>query len=77
MITVLIQVTCLNEDVDGSCRNVFKPWTERITPTAVPLRSNEDDPELLLHIPLNGAMRLKAICIVGGSEGTAPSKLRV
>jgi hypothetical protein len=71
------QVTCLNEHVDGSCRNVFKPWAQRTSPTAAPLRSNEDDPELLIHIPLDGAMRLKAICIVGGSGGTAPAKLRV
>jgi len=21
-----LQVTCLNEDVSGSCKNVFKPW---------------------------------------------------
>jgi hypothetical protein len=71
------QVTCLNEDVDGSCRNVFKPWAQRTSPTEAPLRSNEDDPELLIHIPLDGAMRLKAVCIVGGPGGTAPSKLRV
>lgn len=77
LIMSLLQVTCLNEAVDGSCKNVFKPWAERTTPTAIPLRSDDDDPELLLHIPMNGAMRLKAICIVGGAEGTAPSKLRV
>lgn len=45
------QVRCLNEDVEGSCRNVFRPWDERTAPVAQPLRSDADDPELLLHIP--------------------------
>lgn len=47
----LPQVRCLNEQVSGSGRNVLKPWHQRLQPTAEPLRSNEDDTELLLHIP--------------------------
>jgi hypothetical protein len=47
-----VQVRCLNEQVAGSCRNVFRAWGERMQPaTPEPLRSNDDDPELLLHIP--------------------------
>jgi len=30
---------------------VLKPWEKRLEPTQVPLCSNEDDSELLLHIP--------------------------
>ena len=45
------QVRCLNEQVSGSWRNVLKPWHLRLQPTAEPLRSHEDDTELLLHIP--------------------------
>jgi hypothetical protein len=114
------QIRCLNEDVEGSCRNVFKPWGVRSQPTPQPLRSDADDPELLLHIPyegsgislahrraslvnlarhtpthqqqhnrhtarplhcpapprFDGAVKLKAICIIGGSGGTAPNKMR-
>lgn len=46
-----LQVRCLNAQDVAAARNVFKPWHERLVPTAVPLRSQEDDPELLLHIP--------------------------
>jgi hypothetical protein len=45
------QIRCLNEDVEGSCRAVFRPWAQRTTPPVQPLRSDPDDPELLLHIP--------------------------
>lgn len=45
------QIRCLNEDVDGSCKNVFKSWSQRTEPTEQPLRSDPDDCELLLHIP--------------------------
>lgn len=45
------QIRCLNEDVDGSCKNVFKAWAQRTQATDNPLRSDPDDAELLLHIP--------------------------
>jgi len=41
------------------------------------LRSNDDDPELLIHIPFNGAVKLKAVCVVGGEGGTSPGKMRL
>ena len=69
----------MNEHEEGSARRVFKPWDARTEPTLPqPLRSNEDDPELLIHVPFDGAVKLKAITIIGsGSPGTAPSKLKV
>jgi hypothetical protein len=39
--------------------------------------SEEDDPELLLHVPFGGAVKLTGITVVGGPEGTSPAKLRV
>lgn len=41
-----------------------------------PLKSNEDDPELLIKIPFVGTVNLKAICVIGGTDGTCPSKMR-
>ncbi|KAF8058416.1 PITH domain-containing protein 1 [Scenedesmus sp. PABB004] len=75
----LAHVRCLNEDVEGSCRHVFRAWAARVAPLeppAVPLRSDPDDCELLLHIPFDGAAKLKAICIIGGAGGAAPSRMR-
>ena len=41
------------------------------------LRSNDGDPELLLHIPFDGAVKLKALCVVGGDDDKAPGKMRL
>lgn len=71
------QIRCLNELVPGSCRKVFRPWAERLQPVDPCLSSNDDDTELLLHVPFDGAVKLKAISIIGGSRGTAPAKLKV
>ena len=59
------QVRCLNEATENSAQGVFRAWNERLDPPDVPLESNEDDPELLLHIPFEGAAKVKALCIIG------------
>ncbi|KAG2499739.1 hypothetical protein HYH03_002672 [Edaphochlamys debaryana] len=73
------QVRCLNEATPGSCRSVLRPWHERLRDSPDgPLRSNEDDDEqeLLLHIPFDGAVKLKAISLISrGAPGTAPSRM--
>ena len=70
------QVRCLNEEAEGSCRHVFKPWHERLQ-VGPALRSDEDDPELLLHVPFDGAVKLRGITVIGGPDGAAPAKLKV
>jgi hypothetical protein len=70
-------IRCLNEQLDGSCKNVFRPWSERLSPVSTPLRSNEDDTELLIHVSFDGTVKLKAISVIGGTNGTFPSKMRV
>ncbi|GFR49844.1 hypothetical protein Agub_g11741 [Astrephomene gubernaculifera] len=75
------QVRCLNEQVVGSCRTVLRPWSDRLQPPPAPgpLRSNPDDEEqeLLLHIPFDGAVKLKAISLISaGPPGTAPARMR-
>jgi hypothetical protein len=52
----LPQIRCLNEDVEGNCKNVFKSWSKRTEPTEHPLKSDPDDAELLLHIPYATAL---------------------
>lgn len=41
--------------------------------TGEPLRSCHGDPELLLHIPFEGEVKIRAIAIIGGSPGNCPS----
>lgn len=71
------QVRCLNEATAGSVLSAFRPWHQRLEVPPSPLKSNDDDPELLIHVPFNGSVKLKAICIIGGYDGSSPSKLRV
>ena len=33
--------------------------------------------DLVLYIPFNGEIRMKAICVIGGEEGSAPSKMKL
>ncbi|KAF5748303.1 Thioredoxin family protein [Tripterygium wilfordii] len=40
------------------------------------LESNEGDPELLVFIPFTSDVKIKCISIVGGANGTSPSKMR-
>lgn len=69
------KVTCLNEQAPESCKSVFKPFTQRQTVVS-PLRSAEDDPELMLYIPFTASVRLTSFIVIGGPGGSPPSHVR-
>ena len=71
-----LQVSCLNEASAGSAKHVFRAWPERLQDPAIPLDSNEEDAELLITIPFNGAVKVKAISIIGGRDGSSPARLK-
>jgi hypothetical protein len=53
-------------------------WTRLAATTVVTCAdSAEDDPELLLHVPFDGAVKLTGITVIGGPDGTSPAKLKV
>eukprot|EP01112_Ceratiomyxa_fruticulosa_P021402 TRINITY_DN750_c0_g1_i1.p1 TRINITY_DN750_c0_g1~~TRINITY_DN750_c0_g1_i1.p1 ORF type:complete len:206 (+),score=43.57 TRINITY_DN750_c0_g1_i1:172-789(+) len=70
------QTRALNEKISGSVRSVFKPWDKRLEKETF-MESNDDDPELILYIPFNGVVKLRSIIVIGGEDGTSPSKLRI
>ncbi|XP_050264590.1 uncharacterized protein LOC126708727 isoform X3 [Quercus robur] len=72
----LTKVTALNESVPGSVKSVFKAWEQRLSSSEEHLESNEGDPELLVYIPFTSDVKIKSISIVGGADGTSPSKMR-
>ena len=55
-------VKCLNEDFPGMGRGILKLHEERLSAEPY-LRSQEDDPELLLHIPFTEAVTITKISI--------------
>ena len=72
-----LQVRVLNE-AEPACNieTIFRPWSARLDHPEVSLRCNEDDDELLLHIPFEGNARLRAICIIGAPDGAAPLSMK-
>uniref|UniRef100_A0A7N0TJB0 PITH domain-containing protein n=1 Tax=Kalanchoe fedtschenkoi TaxID=63787 RepID=A0A7N0TJB0_KALFE len=70
------QVSALNEAVQGSVKSVFRAWEHRLDSSGGYLESNEGDPELIVFIPFTSDVKLKSISIVGGADGTSPSKMR-
>ncbi|KAK7245612.1 hypothetical protein RIF29_40459 [Crotalaria pallida] len=74
----LSKVSALNEASPGSVKSVFKAWEHRLISESdgEHLESNEGDPELLVFIPFTSDVKIKGISIVGGTDGTSPSKMR-
>ena len=68
-------VCALNEAEKGACRGVFKPHDQRLESEPV-LESEEDDPQLIIHIPFVSPVKIRAITVIGGSDGMAPAELR-
>ncbi|KAL0558131.1 hypothetical protein IC582_006696 [Cucumis melo] len=73
----LPRVSALNEATPGSVKSVFKAWEHRLNSSGDHLESNEGDPELLVFIPFTSDVKIKSISIIGGPDGTSPSKMRV
>lgn len=72
----LPKVWALNEAVEGSANSVLRSWERRLELTGESLRSNDGDPELLLFIPFTSDVIIKGISIIGGADGTSPTKMR-
>lgn len=72
----LPRVTCLNERIDGSCRKIFKAFSERRNKDTF-MQSQDYDNELILHVPFVSSVRLKSFCLSGGENGKCPSKVRI
>lgn len=72
----LPRVSALNEATPGSVKSVFKAWEHRLNSSGDHLESNDGDPELLVFIPFTSDVKIKSISIIGGADGTSPSKMR-
>jgi hypothetical protein len=68
-------LTCLNERRDGSGKEIFKPWEERLNMNTV-VESDVDE-ELLFNIPFNGNIKLKGIILVAPEDDSHPHRMRL
>lgn len=69
------KLQCLNEAEEGSGKNVFKPWDERLDTTR--FVESDVDEELLFNITFVGHVKLKGIVVIGGEHGKHPAEMRL
>jgi PITH domain len=68
----LQQVDCFNERTHSSIKNVIRPFEDKMNFTKGVTQSGYGK-DLVVFIPFNGEIKIKAICVIGGEDGTAPS----
>ncbi|KAK0179892.1 hypothetical protein PV327_005603 [Microctonus hyperodae] len=71
----MANVECLNEYQEETGMTVFKSWEERLDRSKF-VESDVDD-ELLFNIPFTGNVKLKGLIVIGGPDGSAPSKVKL
>ena len=70
------EVFALNERQAQSCQKIFKDKEDMLDKKDF-CESNEDDPELLINIPFYTQVAIKSMTLIGGEDGTAPSKVKL
>ena len=66
------RLRALNAAAPADASKLFRPWGERATPASPPLVSDDDDPpELLVHVPFDGLVKITAFSVVSCGSGEA------
>ena len=72
----ITEVYALNESKTQSCQKIFKDKSDMLDKKDF-CESNDDDPELLINIPFYTQVAIKSMTLIGGEDGTAPSKVKM
>ena len=72
----ITEVYALNESKTQSCQKIFKDKSNMLDKKDF-CESNDDDPELLINIPFYTQVAIKSMTLIGGEDGTAPSKVKM
>ena len=70
-----VHAECFNAESSEQVQKVFRPLAEKLN-FAGALRS-DDDVELLIRVPFTKRVKIKTITLIGGEDGTAPSKVKL
>jgi len=73
---ILQEVYALNEKVSQSCQTIFKD-KENMKDKTKYCESNDGDQELLINIPFYSQVAIKSMTLIGGEDGTSPSKVKL
>ena len=71
----LAGVSAMNATEAAAARRIFKPHDQRLDRSTY-VESEEDDPQLLIHIPFICPVKIRAFTVIGGGDGLAPRELR-
>ncbi|CAF2852144.1 unnamed protein product [Rotaria sp. Silwood2] len=66
---------CYNEKHDGSGKEVFRAWEERLDRSKVV--ESDDEQELLFSIPFNGAVKITGLCVIGENDPSHPNTVKL
>ncbi|CAG0894842.1 unnamed protein product [Cyprideis torosa] len=67
----LMNLECLNEEIEGSGKSVFRAYADRLDQSKYV--QSDDGADLIFNIPFTGLVKLKSILLIGG-EGECHSK---
>jgi len=89
----MYNLQCFNEKHDGSGKDVFRAWEERLDRSKVIINEelthylflekkkqvveSDDDPELLFSIPFNGAVKITGLCVIGENDPSHPNTVKL
>ena len=76
--TTSLRALNAEDDAPETLARAFKPHSERFVfdGDEPPVRSNEDDAELLLYVPFDTNVNITSLAVVGARGGGAPAELR-
>jgi len=69
-------VDCFNQKDHNSIRKVLRPIEDRMD-FSKGICQSAYGKDLVVFIPFNGEIKIKAVIVIGGEEGSAPSKLKL
>jgi len=70
-------VAAFGEESADSVWNVFRVRDEMLVFPQTSLKSDEDDPQLVIRIPFTTDVKVKSLTIIGGDEGSAPKTIHL
>lgn len=68
----LPSVDCFNQRDNSSIRSILRPLDEKMNFNDKVCESAYGK-DLVVFVPFNGEIKIKAVIVIGGDEGTAPS----
>lgn len=73
------ELDCFNQKESVKIKRVVRCFEEKLLHDTNTEIGTESDygPDLVVFLPFQGEMRIKSICVIGGFDGAAPSKMKL